>query len=124
MGWRFNWVSSFGTDFNCDFRVSFTKDQAREGRINYNFGMITSDQRYLTEDLPGVSVFAKRESEVFLTYATFARGLDMLLAADQYLDLTPESRNEKAYHPWPRRFDEYPAKANASKDATCSAATR
>ena len=104
-------MSSFGTDFNYDFRVSFTKDQTHEGRIEYNFGTITSDQRYLTEDLPGVSVFAKGQGgEVFLTYATFARGLDMLLTADHYLDLTPEGRNGKAYPAWPRRFDEYPAK--------------
>ncbi len=125
MGWCFNWVSSFGTDFNYDFRVSFTKDQTREGRIDYNFGTITSDQRYLTEDLPGVSVFTIGEGgEVFLTYATFARGLDMLLTADHYLDLTPEGRNEKAYSAWPRRFDEYPPKADASKDAACSAGAR
>jgi predicted dithiol-disulfide oxidoreductase (DUF899 family) len=112
MGWRFDWVSSFDSDFNYDFHVSFTKDQIRQGRIEYNFSTITSDPRYLSEDLPGVSVFAMREGEVFLTYSTFARGLDMLLTADHYLDLTPEGRNEQAYSAWPRRHDEYPAKAN------------
>jgi predicted dithiol-disulfide oxidoreductase (DUF899 family) len=125
MGWRFAWVSSFETDFNYDFRVTFTRDQTRAGRIDYNFGTITSDKRYLqTEDLPGVSVFTKGEAgEVFLTYATFARGLDMLLDANHYLDLTPEGRNEKAYT-WPRRFDEYPAKADPSEDAARAAANR
>ena len=114
MGWRFDWVSSFESDFNYDFHVSFTKDQIHQGRIEYNFATITGDPRYLSEELPGVSVFAVRQGEVFLTYSTFARGLDMLLTADHYLDLTPEGRNEKAYSAWPRRHDEYPAKSDPS----------
>src|SRR5262245_19878548 len=32
MGWRFNWVSSFESDFNRDFGVSFTKDQLARGK--------------------------------------------------------------------------------------------
>ena len=112
MGWDFNWVSSFGSDFNYDFHVSFTNDQIHQGRIEYNSGTITTDPRYLSEELPGVSVFAVgQDGELFLTYSTFARGLDMLLAADHYLDLTPEGRNEQSYPAWPRRYDEYPAKA-------------
>ena len=63
MGWRFDWVSSFDSDFNYDFHVSFTKDQIRQGRIEYNFGTITGDPRYLSEELPGVSVFAERQGE-------------------------------------------------------------
>ena len=114
MGWRFDWVSFFESDFNYDFHVSFTKDQIHQGRIEYNFATITGDPRYLSEELPGVSVFAVRQGEVFLTYSTFARGLDMLLTADHYLDLTPEGRNEKAYSAWPRRHDEYPAKSDPS----------
>jgi len=113
MGWRFDWVSSFESDFNYDFHVSFTTDQIRQGVIEYNFATITGDPRYLSEELAGVSVFAVRQGEVFLTYATFARGLDMLLTGDHYLDLTPEGRNEKAYA-WPRRHDEYPAKTHPS----------
>lgn len=110
MGWRFDWVSSFANDFNYDCHVSFTKEQTHQGQIDYNFGTITTDPRYVNEELPGVSVFAAGEGEVFLTYATFARGLDMLLTTDHYLDLTPEGRNANAYPAWPRRFDEYPAK--------------
>jgi predicted dithiol-disulfide oxidoreductase (DUF899 family) len=113
MGWDFDWVSSFGGDFNYDSRVSFTQDQIQQGRVDYNLGTITTDPRYLSEELPGVSVFALGEGgELSLTYSTFARGLDTLLTADHYLDLTPEGRNEKAYPSWPRRHDEYPAKAN------------
>ena len=109
MGWDFEWVSSFGTDFNYDFRVSFTKEQIEERRIDYNFGTITTDTRYLSEELPGLSVFLKDESgEILLTYSTYARGLDMLLGTHHYLDLTPEGRNEAGYPAWPRRHDEYP----------------
>ena len=120
MQWRFDWVSSFESDFNYDFHVSFTKDQVSQGRIEYNSGTITVDPRYVSEELPGVSVFAAgNDGEVFLTYSTFARGLDMLLTADHYLDLTPEGRNEKAYPGWPRRHDEYPEKTGSSAAAAC-----
>jgi len=37
MGWSFPWASSFGTDFNADFGVSFTEAQQREGGIEYNW---------------------------------------------------------------------------------------
>ncbi len=112
MGWRFDWVSSFDNDINYDFHVSFTKDQIRQSRIEYNFGTITGDPRYLSEELPGMSVFVAKEGEVFLTYSTFARGLDMLLTADHYLDLTPEgSRNESLFSlATAQQADEYPPK--------------
>ncbi len=108
MGWRFEWVSAQGADFNHDFRVFFTDDDIASGRIDYNFGTITTDQRYLDRDLPGVSVFRKDEAgAVFHTYSTYARGLDALLGANHYLDLTPEGRNDAAYPNWPSRRDEY-----------------
>jgi predicted dithiol-disulfide oxidoreductase (DUF899 family) len=110
MGWSFEWVSSFDTDFNYDFHVSFTKDQIGQGQVDYNFGTITTDPRYGSEELPGVSVFCKDAAGgVFHTYSTYARGLDALLDTNHYLDLTPEGRNEGAYQGWPRRHDEYPA---------------
>ena len=108
MGWDFPWVSSFGSDFNYDFRVSFSKDQIASGAIDYNFGTITKEPRYLDEELPGISVFLRdKPGQVFHTYSTYARGLDALLDTNHYLDLTPEGRNDGAYK-WPRRHDEYP----------------
>jgi len=108
MGWDFEWVSSFGSDFNYDFRVSFRKEQIAQKKIDYNFGTITTDPRYIDEELPGLSVFARNEAgEVFRTYSTYARGLDAILDTDHYLDLTPEGRNGKAYPNWPKRHDEY-----------------
>lgn len=91
MGWRFHWVSSFGSDFNHDFGVSFTPEAVATGNVAYNFG--TSS--YAAEDLPGVSVFYKDEAgTVFHTYSTYTRGLDILLGSHNYLDLTPKGRNE------------------------------
>ena len=108
MGWRFEWMSTRGEDFNRDFRVTFTEDEIAKGRIDYNFGTIVTDPRYLDRDLPGVSVFYKDEAgEVFHTYSTYARGLDALLGANHYLDITPEGRNDGAYPNWPSRRDEY-----------------
>ena len=108
MGWRFEWVSSFGSDFNYDFHVSFTKQQIEQSRIDYNFGTITTDGRYLSEELPGLSVFLiDDDGNVLLTYSTYARGLDMLLGTHHYLDLTPEGRCVAGYPEWPRRHDEY-----------------
>jgi predicted dithiol-disulfide oxidoreductase (DUF899 family) len=114
MGWHFPWVSCSGNDFNHDFRVTFTEDAVAAGRIDYNFGTITTEPRYLSRELPGVSVFYKNEaSEVFHTYSTYARGLDMLLGTHHYLDLTPEGRNRRAYPNWPRRHDEYDGAATS-----------
>jgi predicted dithiol-disulfide oxidoreductase (DUF899 family) len=108
LGWRFEWVSTQGEAFNHDFRVTFSEDEIAQGRIDYNFGTIVTDPRYLDRDLPGVSVFHKNEAgEVFHTYSTYARGLDALLGANHYLDLTPQGRNDGAYPNWPRRRDEY-----------------
>ena len=35
-GWTFTWLSSFGSDFNHDFHVTFTEDE-RRGDVDYNF---------------------------------------------------------------------------------------
>jgi predicted dithiol-disulfide oxidoreductase (DUF899 family) len=92
MGWRFHWVSSHGSEFNYDYGVSFTPEAAATGNVGYNFG--TSS--YALEDLPGVSVFCKDDTgDVFHTYSTYTRGLDILLGSHNYLDLTPKGRNEK-----------------------------
>jgi predicted dithiol-disulfide oxidoreductase (DUF899 family) len=65
-------------------------------------------------------VFAKDEAgDVFLTYATYARGLDALLGTNDYLDITPEGRNGGAYPNWPSRHDEYPGAARHSDKKPC-----
>ena len=105
MGWRFKWVSSNGTDFNRDFHVSFTKDEMAGGATyNYTKGKIPS------EELPGLSAFIKDGGAVFHTYSSYARGLDILIGAYNFLDFAPKGRDEDALPwtmAWVKRHDEY-----------------
>ncbi|MBZ5651743.1 MAG: thioredoxin family protein [Acidobacteriia bacterium] len=107
MGWRFNWVSSSGSDFNFDYHVSFSKDDKAKGKVYYNYDMTD----FPSEEAPGTSVFYKNEAgEIFHTYSSYARGLDILLCAYNYLDLTPKGRDEDGLaHPmaWVRHHDRY-----------------
>jgi len=110
MGWKFKWVSSNGTDFNYDYNVSFTKEQAAGGNPLYNFGTIPA----YGEEAPGASAFIQKDGEIFHTYSTYARGLDGLWGMYQWLDRAPKGRNEDGDLWWKRR-DEY-ADKGASKD--------
>ncbi len=107
LGWRFKLISSYGSDFNYDYHVSFTKEELAKGKIYYNYAMI-EDEKYQSDELPGFSVFYKDENgDVFHTYSSYARGGDLLLGAYNFLDLTPKGRNEKEIMDWVKRNDEY-----------------
>jgi predicted dithiol-disulfide oxidoreductase (DUF899 family) len=105
MGWQFKWVSSFGTDFNYDSQVSSAKKD-ESGKSYYNYGMI----EFPSEELPGASMFIRKDGEIYHTYSTYARGLDILLPTYNWLDLTAKGRNEEDL-PWPmawvRHHDKY-----------------
>lgn len=107
MGWKFKWLSSAGTDFNFDYRVSFTKEQIAKGKLDYNYGSDTPPH----EEHPGASVFYQDDrGHMFHTYSTYARGLDQLLGAYNWIDLTPKGRNEEALSfpmAWVRHHDRY-----------------
>ena len=106
MGWRFKWVSSDGSDFNFDYHVSFTEEEEKKNKINYNY----STGEFISDELPGLSVFLKDEnSDVFHTYSTYARGLDSLVGAYNFLDLVPKGRDENSDSTmsWVRRHDQY-----------------
>jgi predicted dithiol-disulfide oxidoreductase (DUF899 family) len=108
MGWRFKWVSSHGSDFNFDYHVSFTKEEEKKNKVNYNY----TTGEFMSDELPGLSVFCKDESgDVFHTYSTYGRGLDQLVGAYNFLDLVPKGRDEDpdSTMSWVRRHDEYPA---------------
>jgi predicted dithiol-disulfide oxidoreductase (DUF899 family) len=76
MGWRFKWVSSFGSDFNRDYHVSFTKDELEQSKAYYNYQL----GQFPAEEAPGVSVFYKDAAgAIFHTYSAYARGLDILV---------------------------------------------
>jgi len=91
LGWTFPWVSSHGTDFNYDFGVSFRKEDIAAGRALYNYGTPIKS----SEDMFGVSVFVRDESgDIFHTYSTYHRGVELLMGALNWLDLVPKGRNE------------------------------
>ena len=106
MGWRFKWVSSHGNDFNFDYHVSFTKDEEAKGKINYNY----EETEFMCDELPGLSVFYKNEEgDIFHSYSCYARGLDLLVGAYNFLDLVPKGRDEDPASTvsWVRHHDRY-----------------
>ena len=106
MGWSFPWFSSAGSDFNFDYHVSFTPDQLRSGKVEYNYRLTS----WSGSEAPGISVFLKDGDQIYHTYSTHERGLDMLNVAHHYMDLVPKGRDEGegGLGEWLRRRDEYP----------------
>jgi predicted dithiol-disulfide oxidoreductase (DUF899 family) len=128
MGWTFPWASSFGSDFNADFSVGFTREQQREGGIEYNYrrepaqttpreqsnpgagdvlfaSMSGTDAATFTRERPGLSAFVLEDGVIYHTYSAYARGLDGIWGMYQWLDRAPKGRNENGV--WWRRHDEY-----------------
>jgi predicted dithiol-disulfide oxidoreductase (DUF899 family) len=127
MGWTFPWASSFGGDFNFDFSVGFSKEQQRDGGIEYNYrregpvveiasrstpegaatfaAMSGTDVATYARERPGMSAFALEDGVVHHTYSTYARGVDGLWGMYPWLDRAPRGRNETGA--WWRRRDEY-----------------
>jgi predicted dithiol-disulfide oxidoreductase (DUF899 family) len=107
MGWSFKWVSSSETDFNFDYHVSFTPEEMAKNAVFYNY----TTQEPGASEREGVSVFYKNAAgRVFHTYSAYARGIDILNAAYNYLDLAPKGRDEAGHdfaQFWVRRHDEY-----------------
>jgi predicted dithiol-disulfide oxidoreductase (DUF899 family) len=107
MGWNFKWVSSFESDFNFDYRVSFTPEEVAKKEAFYNF----KTQKTPGTEASGCSIFSKYPNgKVFHTYSAYARGIDMINGAYHYLDLLPKGRDEAGQsNPqfWVRRHDEY-----------------
>jgi predicted dithiol-disulfide oxidoreductase (DUF899 family) len=91
MGWRFTWVSSYRSDFNHDFHVSFTPEEIAAGRAFYNYEYVNPG----LEDRSGDSVFFKDDAgQIFHTYSTYGRGGEEFLGLYRYLDVTPRGRRE------------------------------
>ena len=105
LGWTFKWVSSGGNDFNHDYCVTFVPEEVKSGERTYNFGTIEPPGA----EMPGISVFCKdAKGAIFHTYSCYARGIDMMNNAYQYIDLTPKGRDEsEGIMRWLRRNDEY-----------------
>lgn len=126
MGWSFPWASSVDSDFNFDFSVAVTEEQQREGGVEYNYerdghamdmapvpepvarfaASCGTDAATYTRDRPGMSAFVMEDGVAYHTYSTYARGLDILWGAYQWLDRAPKGRQESG-GVWWRRHDEY-----------------
>jgi predicted dithiol-disulfide oxidoreductase (DUF899 family) len=133
MGWTFPWASSFESDFNFDFKVSFTEEQQRQG-IDYNYTVeppmkekddvakipsrstpdkaykpstsTGTDQNTYARERPGMSAFALQDGVVYHTYSAYSRGVDGIWGLYPWLDRAPKGRNEDGY--WFHLHDEYP----------------
>jgi len=107
MGWRFKWVSSFGSDFNYDYHVSFTAEERAKGKVNYNY----EEVEFPSEEGPGLSVFLKDgDGSIFHTYSSYARGCDILVGTYNFLDMVPKGRDEDGLAfsmAWVRHHDKY-----------------
>jgi predicted dithiol-disulfide oxidoreductase (DUF899 family) len=107
MGWRFHWYSSYSSDFNYDYQVSLKPEDRDKDQVYYNYEMT----EFPSEERPGLSVFFKDASgTIFHTYSTYARGLDILVGAYNFLDLVPKGRDEaglKFTMAWVRHHDKY-----------------
>jgi predicted dithiol-disulfide oxidoreductase (DUF899 family) len=110
MGWDFNWVSSFQSDFNFDFHVSATPQELKRGTGFYNY----KPDHFIIDELPGISAFYRdKKGRIFHTYSSFARGLDLVNNTYNFLDMTAKGRDENPGSPqdWVRFHDRYPRRA-------------
>jgi len=125
MGWSFPWASSDDNGFNSDFHVYANEEQQRTGDYEYNFrpgsplapsvgewpaasaAQTRADFPTYVREKPGMSALVLDEDVVYHTYSAFARGLDGLWGAYQWLDRAPKGRNETSY--WWRHHDAYAA---------------
>ena len=107
MGWKFDWVSSHGSDFNHDFHVSFSEEQISTGKVNYNF----AEKSFGSTEAPGISVFSKDgEGMIYHTYSVYGRGVELMMGTYRILDLTPKGRDEDHLDftmEWVRYHDRY-----------------
>jgi predicted dithiol-disulfide oxidoreductase (DUF899 family) len=109
MGWRVKWLSSYGSDFNYDFHVSFTQDELARGKAYYNYDV----RPIAIDELSGRSVFYKDPTgTVFHTYSSYGRGGENFLGTYHFLDITPKGRDETIngnLTDWVRHHDRYAA---------------
>jgi predicted dithiol-disulfide oxidoreductase (DUF899 family) len=106
MGWKFQWVSSFHTDFNFDFNVSFTPEQRKNGKAIYNYAPLDMD----IDEREGVSAFYRdKNGDIYHTYSSYERGIDLMNTTYNFLDLTAKGRDENPEHSqdWVRYHDKY-----------------
>ncbi len=115
MGWTFNWVSSFHNNFNYDFHVSYRQEDLDKGPVYHDFKM----RNIRSKEHPAASIFIKDEAgNIYHTFSTFSRGVEILLGAFNFLDWVPKGRNEPGdIMAWVKHHDKYNNANDAAK--TC-----
>ncbi|WP_306830787.1 DUF899 domain-containing protein [Neorhizobium huautlense] len=118
MDWNFPWVSSFGSDFNYDYDVSFSAEDQASGSVEYNYRKVPADQ--IADEEHGMSSFYRNaEGEIFHTYSTYARGGEEVCGTLMLLDRAPLGRNETSTMSFLKRHDEYDQKPGAAAASSC-----
>ena len=121
MGWQFKWMSSNANDFNFDFGVSFTPEEKARNKVTYNYGM----RPYESDELPGISAFYRDGAgDVFHTYSTYGRGVEVMMGTYNLLDLAPKGRDERDVPnkmEWVRHHDRYEPAARPTQAAAAGA---
>lgn len=102
-GWTFPWYSSFGSTFNYDFHVTLDPAVAP---VSYNFRdadeLAASGFDWITDyvgEQPGISAFLRDGDEVFHTYSTYGRGVEVMMSGYRLLDITALGRQEEWEEP-------------------------
>jgi len=104
-GWTFPWYSSYGSDFNYDFGVTF--DESVQP-IVYNYKTKAEHEAagtdyYFSGPQPieehGHSCFLRDDDRVFHTYSVYGRGSEMLGGSYYWLDITALGRQEEWEEP-------------------------
>ncbi|MBX3610875.1 MAG: DUF899 domain-containing protein [Hydrogenophaga sp.] len=121
MGWQVRWVSSHGNRFNFDYGVSFEPGATAAGEVDYNYAL----RPFPSDEAPGISVFCRDDAgDVFHTYSTYGRGVEVMMGTYPLLDLTPRGRDEAGLPytmAWVRHHDRYePAPATKTSAACCA----
>jgi predicted dithiol-disulfide oxidoreductase (DUF899 family) len=96
--WDIDWFSSYGSDFNYDFHVTFDPKVAP---VEYNYRSKAETEAKKRRPVKmegeehGLSVFFRLDDEVFHTYSSYARGTESLTDAYRLLDMTPYGRQQE-----------------------------
>jgi predicted dithiol-disulfide oxidoreductase (DUF899 family) len=111
-GWTFDWYSSYGGDFNYDYHTTIDpavapveynyRDQAQLEAMNIAWRDWCGEQ-------PGISCFLRDGDDVFHTYSTYGRGVEVMMPAYPLLDITSLGRQEEWEQPAGRAPVAYPA---------------
>ena len=111
MGWKFQWVSSLGNEFNYDYNVSFPPGRRIDGKATYNFKTVDFASGPNVAEREGISIFYKdADGAIYHTYSTYERGVDLFVGTYNWLDIVPKGRDEDALAfpmAWLRHHDRY-----------------